>query len=113
EYRDAKDGQTYTRRTIDLAYAYDVDGVRYEGRNYDVEGSWDSSALERIAAENPVGARVRVYYDPSDPKAAALSTEVSSVSRVFQALGVLLAAIGSVFAFFAMRSFLRRSRSAR
>ena len=57
-----------------VAYAYEVDGRRFEGDRYDVStfSSSDPGAARRAVEENPAGARATAWIDPADPARSVL-----------------------------------------
>lgn len=65
---------------VTLQYEYRVDGQRYVGS--DIYAALpnvfsDKSAAEQMLSEYPAGSAVIVYYNPSDPRQAALVTSAS------------------------------------
>lgn len=58
---------------LDIAYDYEVAGRRHTGTRYSYgEMGTNTSAWKRVSAKYPVGARVRVAYDPADPDESLL-----------------------------------------
>lgn len=56
-----------------IVYTYEVDGRQYRGTRYSAfDVSTNSGAWRDVAAKLPVGAPVRVYYDPNDPSDAII-----------------------------------------
>lgn len=54
------------RYTLDLRYAYVVDGVSFVGDRYRFGGECGAEVVS-IAQAHPVGSRVPVHYDPAHP----------------------------------------------
>ena len=81
----------------DVAYAYTVDGVAYEGDAiapaFPVASSTDDYARRRIALY-PVGARVSVYHDPDAPATAVLEPGASKGTFVPLVFGLMFATFG-------------------
>jgi len=59
---------------VNLAYRYTVNGTTYTGRRLRALGARYGSEQEAAAALQafPVGARIKVYYDPADPQSSVL-----------------------------------------
>lgn len=64
------DGNSYR---AEIEYDYFVGDVKYHGDTYRHGPASGEDFARRAVAENPVDARVRVYYDPSAPEEAILS----------------------------------------
>ncbi|MCP3902917.1 MAG: DUF3592 domain-containing protein [Planctomycetes bacterium] len=69
-------GSTGTRiYEAKIEYDYDVGGSSYRGRTVCIGGELNTSFRERAearCAKYPVGAKVDVFYDPTEPNAACL-----------------------------------------
>jgi hypothetical protein len=62
-----------TSYRLALGYEYEVNGQQYTGTRYcSTELDANARAWHGVAAEFPVGAAVRVYYNPDDPADALL-----------------------------------------
>ncbi|HWB76548.1 MAG TPA: DUF3592 domain-containing protein [Nannocystaceae bacterium] len=103
--RDAKSGQWYQRQERNLAYDYVVDGRTYTGH---VLGFGDLPEMD-IEQRFPPGAKVPVYYDPSEPNDAALTTNVSVAQGPFYAIGIGCTVVALPFLYLSYR--MRRSRA--
>jgi hypothetical protein len=77
--------------TIELAFDYSVSGQRFQGSSLNVNemvsgsqlGTNSKIRLRRLLKTYPVGARVSVYYDPSDPGKAVLERGVPVLELAF------------------------------
>lgn len=70
------DGSTYR---VEIAYTYEVGGIRHQGDRYEFLGG-SSSGYEgknRVVARYPEGSLATCYVDPADPSQAVLSRRVS------------------------------------
>lgn len=95
--RTRDDGKTMY--SVDIAYAYEVDGRAFEGhRAYfgdSVRGS-DPGPYRREIDRHPVGRTVHVHHDPTDPGESVLEPGVTwSVSFPYF-LGIGLATVGGL-----------------
>jgi catechol 2,3-dioxygenase-like lactoylglutathione lyase family enzyme len=99
QYRDAKSGQWYERPQRNLDYTFEVDGRSYTGH---VLGFGDLPEMD-VDQQFPVGAKVPVYYDPSDPNAAALTIDVSVSRTPFYAIGIVMGALALPFFYLSYR----------
>lgn len=102
EYRDAKSGQWYERPQRVLDYTFEVAGRSYTGHDL----GWGDMPKMDLDKEFPVGAKVPVYYDPSDPTRAALIVDVSISRTPFYAIGSIVGAVALPFLYLSYR--LRR-----
>ena len=105
----------YTFYVPELSFGYQVKGRDYTTKNLQfgrAEGSGDASEAAVLMLRYPVGAKVPVRYDPSDPSLAVVRSGVSSVVVWYLMAGltfilfgvlVLLAYIGSEWELFAFR----------
>lgn len=93
---------------LTLEYTYEVGGRSYTGKNVDVDGTGGKF----VNTDYPVGSRMPVRYDPADPSIAGVKTELKAEMNVhwFLYAGAGVAALGLLFAGFAVRS-LRRQRA--
>jgi hypothetical protein len=70
-HRDSEGGTTFG---ADIAFTYRVDGTAYtsDRYRYGEMSSSDSSVASGVVRAHPVGANVRVFYNPRDPADAIL-----------------------------------------
>ena len=58
---------------VDITYAYNVSGRRYEGHTIALwSEDWENRGATQFVAEHPVNSAVEVYYDPEHPENAVL-----------------------------------------
>lgn len=79
EFHDTEEGTTYSPY---VAYSYSVRGRAFQGTRVAFgagASSASSSGPGREIARYPVGAQVRVYYDPRYPESAVLQRTVPNV----------------------------------
>lgn len=84
----------YTPKVI---YEYVVDGQSYFGEQISISGSVSTSMsrhAEKVVADYPFGASVRVYYDPERPSESALQVGVKPFLYFFLLVGLLFIAFG-------------------
>ena len=89
-------GSGHTVFVPDVAYAYSLFGVRYEGNTVAFGGYTYTSfpdRAERKCQEYPVGKEVVVFYDPQDPGSSCLERTPGSPLPGYLA-AVLLGAAG-------------------
>ena len=89
-------GSRHTIFVPDVAYAYSLFGVRYEGNTVAFGGYIYTSSpdrAERKCQEYPVGKEVVVFYDPRDPATSSLERTPGSPLPGYLA-AVLLGAAG-------------------
>ncbi|MCS6989615.1 MAG: DUF3592 domain-containing protein [Chloroherpetonaceae bacterium] len=80
--------------TTKIEYAYEVQGKRYASSRVVLDYSPYNSA--QLAKKYPANAEVRVYYDPNNPEAATLETQVSySFAAILLGAGIVCLAIGA------------------
>jgi hypothetical protein len=69
-----------TQYAVAIRYSFEVGGVARKGDRYRY-GGFDSTSDSRwantVVQQNPLGAAVKVYYDPADPANAVLSRGIS------------------------------------
>jgi hypothetical protein len=97
-------GSTYS---VDVLYAYRVNGREYKANRYDLMGGSSSGydGKRAIIRRYPPGARVICYVDPTDPTQAVLQRGFTPIMLI----GLLpLLFIGA--GVFGLRSMLRKSR---
>jgi hypothetical protein len=61
-----------------VEYEYRANGHKYRSRRVTIGEKTSGFELEAIFARYPVGADVRVYYDPANPRTAVLEREKGS-----------------------------------
>ena len=82
-----------------IAYAYEVDGTRYEGDRF-AAATFSSSNLDfarRAVEEHPAGSRATVWVDPADPTRSVFSDphgRLSPVLYLFLLFPLVFVAIG-------------------
>jgi Protein of unknown function (DUF3592) len=80
-----------------FAYAYSVDGVRYQGMRFDYAGGNSASRSRALLKKYGVGRRVSVYYDPKRPDRAVLEPGIGWWTVVPVLLGGLVVMVtGSI-----------------
>jgi hypothetical protein len=97
-------GSTYS---VDVLYAYRVNGREYKANRYDFMGGSSSgyAGKQAITRRYPPGAQVICYVDPADPTQAVLERGLTPIML----LGLIpLLFIGA--GVFGLRSMLRKSR---
>jgi len=95
------DGATYR---VEIAYTYQVGGIRHPGDRYDFLGG-SSSGYEgknRIVERYPEGSRAVCYVNPADPTEAVLSRRFSP-AYLMALLPLLFVGIGVAGAVWALR----------
>jgi hypothetical protein len=86
------------RRTFAVHYQYSVDGQDYFGAGiepYDL-GMQNSAGAVKMRERFPVGATVRVAYNPNNPADAYLMPGPSSFSLILLGIGVAFALMGGL-----------------
>lgn len=106
DYRDPKSGQLGKRAIVDFAYTYTVDGQSYTGSK--LAPSLAIAQPVDMVAKYPMGANVKVFYDPAAPSDAALEVaDVSDGSTPFFVIGGILFVIGLPFVYLSYRMAIR------
>lgn len=79
-----------------VSYEYAVDGTRHEGQriSYGEYATGEIVAAEEVVKRYPLGAVVRVYYSPDDPRQAVLEPGVVGIPWFFIAIGLVFSVIG-------------------
>lgn len=80
-----------------IEYAFTVDGQQILGkrRAFYIKSKMDRVWADTIVSENPVGARVTVFYDPNNPSQCVLTREKArGVGAVIPVVGFGFSAIG-------------------
>lgn len=102
ETRSSETNMTNVSFGLRCSYDYEVEGFPYTGHNICYgENLWlhrDIKRAQAEAAKYPVGAKVSVYYNPKNPKSAALEPRVREgsvesslmVGAIFVVIGVVL-----------------------
>lgn len=87
ETRDPDSGTASV--TVKIHYKYKVGNETYTSDTVKIGGTSLFSDM-KIAAKYPRGKRVRVYYDPNNPKRSTLETGVSVITiMAYSIIGVL------------------------
>ena len=92
-------GRSSTTYRPAIAYAYEVDGTRYEGDRF-AAATFSSSDLDfarRAVEEHPAGSRATVWVDPADPSRSVFSDphgRLSPVLYLFLLFPLVFVAIG-------------------
>ncbi len=92
------DLHSITHYSLDIAYEYEVGGVRYKSERVSFEGRIMSSTklrVERVEAGYPTKAEVLVYFDPDNPAFSVLEPGVELRSAWY---GLFLLIVGNFFA---------------
>lgn len=81
----------------DVRYAYQVNGSQFEGhRITEIRHFTDESGAVEELSKYPAGAKVQVYYDPSNPRDSLLEPFNSSAGAGLIAMGVAAGLSGAV-----------------
>jgi hypothetical protein len=80
-----------TRYVADVAYRYAVAGQRYSSDQLGFVKVWTGYEWDAQSVQQryPVGARVRVSYDPDDPSVAVLQPGMTPSSVVVLGFGII------------------------
>ncbi len=98
---------TGSNRTIQwyptVKYRYEVDASTYEGDRiiFGSSAELPSATLDRY----PVGATVKVFYNPDNPETAVLQTGSTSSMYLYVILGPILAIIGTILLVLSARGY--------
>lgn len=107
ESRVEQTGGRYRRRggryrgefTPIVRYSYQVNGGVYEGSKLtSTDSSGSKVTMERKLMEYGVGTKVPVYYNPADPSDSLLEPGEQSNDLIRLITGLLMTAVGAVFA---------------
>ncbi|HEY2411686.1 MAG TPA: DUF3592 domain-containing protein [Pirellulaceae bacterium] len=83
-----------------VAYEYEVDGLRYEGKRIQFGGPTASGNIgkaQAITARYPVAAAVDVFYDPVNPSMCTLDRTFSYVGvGLMMGLGIFFIIVGAI-----------------
>ena len=112
-YIDSQNNVLYCGR---VSYRYVVQGKGYTSDLTDLgPGTKRSTVAESLADVSGFqrGAKVEVFYDPSDPGIGVLEKGISAVEQLILLVLATGSVIGSFVAFFTLRSWLRTRRQAR
>jgi len=99
-----------------IAYVFRVDGIEHRGDTvrFGVGLRRSRDAARALAREYPVGRRVDVRHDPSNPARSVLVPGLSIEAFVVPGLGAILLTIGSAWLFVArLRRRIERMRERR
>ena len=91
-----KSGHTTYLPTVE--YTYVVEGKDYAGRRYELieRGEGDRATIERKLRDYPVGATVKVFYDPDEPAESLLKPGRPDAMGIPFVLGFIAIAVGGV-----------------
>ncbi len=113
----SKGGTSYGVYT---AYAYTVDGVRYENdkdslADYNSNLPWHYENFREKVASRPAGSKVTVYADPSDPATSLLDPSFPWDGLGFLMIPAVFVAVGGMGFFTGLRRIrgMRRARAPR
>lgn len=87
-------------------YEYEVQGNKHIGERRAIHPDEDykrQSAAQHVADQYPVGARVRVYYDPANPSEAVLEVGATSKVKTLLILPCILIVVSSGILFVSYR----------
>lgn len=75
-----------------IIYVYDVDKLTYSSNkiHYSYKGSSDKTYAEKYVAKYPVGAKVLVYFNPTNPAISVLEPDVKDYSNLLTIGGALV-----------------------
>jgi hypothetical protein len=83
-----------------VAYEYEVDGLRYEGKRIQFGGPAGSGNIgkpQTIVARYPVAAAVDVYYDPVTPSMCTLDRTFSYIGvGLMMGMGIFFILVGAI-----------------
>jgi len=93
QHHSSDDGTTYS---VDILYAYEVDGREYKANRYDFLGGSSSGrrGKQRVVNQHPPGAKRICYVNPGDPTDAVLHRGLATgmwfglIPLVFVAVGL-------------------------
>ena len=99
-----------TRYVADVAYRYAVAGQRYSSDQLGFVKVWtgDERDARSVQRRYPVGARVRVSYDPDDPSMAVLQPGVTPSSVVVLGFGIMMSVVALLMMFVFNNFFAHR-----
>lgn len=94
---------------LKLEYSYEVDGKSYTGKKANV----DRTGGRFVDTDYPVGSRMPVRYDPTDPSIVGVKMDIENEMSLHWFIYLIgaLTALGAVFVGFAARSWLRQRAS--
>ncbi len=80
-----------------VEYVFQVSEKRYVGSRREIKDyGAGRTAADTVLAEYPVGSRIKVYFDPSDPTRSVLKPGITPFLAGWPALSTLLAGMGTV-----------------
>lgn len=94
EHRSRRGGKSYSP---EVQYQYSVNGASYASSRMSYGDAGSSSSMEgalKTLGNYPVGKKISVYYNPSEPSTAVLVPGITSLSYLFPAIGVCMLSIG-------------------
>jgi len=93
-------GNSVTMYHAQVAYEYEVDGMRYEGKRIQFggpAGSGNIGKAQAITARFPLDAAVDVFYDPVNPSMCTLDRTFSYVGvGLMMGMGIFFILVGAV-----------------
>ena len=104
QHHSSDDGTTYS---VDILYAYEIDGREYKANRYTFLGGSSSGrkGKQKVVNQHPPGAKKICYVNPRDPTDAVLNRGLSPV-MFFGLLPLVFVAIGIA----GIRGTLRKAR---
>jgi hypothetical protein len=90
---------TNKRRTVTyhakIHFKYSVKGKSFTSNN--VTFGQSTKGAGEIVNHYPIGKKIKVFYNPQDPKVAVLEPGVSMSSYLFLGFGILFSLMGLIF----------------
>jgi len=84
--------------SVHIAYEYSISGKTYTSNLVSYSGLANASVeRDALISRYPVGTKVSVYYDPSNPSRAVLQPGGSTTWRIPMAAGAILAVVGLLY----------------
>jgi hypothetical protein len=82
----------------DVVYRYEVQGTAHQAKQiaFGDYRSSDPAPYQEIISRYPVGANVKIYYQPDVPEVAVLEPGVSRQAYIIPGFGIALSLIGIV-----------------
>ncbi len=107
--RNPNSGKIEPMPILKLEYSYEVGGKSYTGKKINV----DRTGGRFVDTDYPVGSRMPVRYDPTDPSIAGVKMDIENEMSLgwFSYLIGALTTLGAVIAGFALRSWMRQRAS--
>lgn len=88
----------------EIVYKYTVDGKGYTGTKFRTLGysSERRSEIEKMMPKLPVGGKIKIFYNPSDPGEATVE-KAPAPSRIILVFGLIVIAVGLFIMFIVSR----------